>query len=162
MESRKQTEILRHQEEQLRQNEIELNRKLREAREEVKNQFKEVEKIKIRNEKTLEGVLDAVVTIDQEGIIELFNKAAEQLFGYQRNDVLGKNVRNLFPGDAAKRDDFIATFIDPDRLKIVGVRKESTVVNSLGDEIPVLILLSEARVGKEYTYTAFIQNISGE
>jgi len=162
LETRKQTEILRKQEEQLRQNEIELNRKLRDAREEVKNQFREVEKIKVRNEKTLEGVLDAVVTIDQEGMIELFNKAAEHLFGYQRNEILGKNIRVLFPGDAAKRDDFIVTFIDPDRLKIIGVRKEIVIVNKIGDEIPVLILLSEARVGKEYTYTAFIQNISGD
>ncbi len=160
LETKRQTEILRQQEELLRQNEIELNRKLREAREEVKNQFKEIEKVKIRNEKTLEGVLDSVVTIDQEGIIEFFNKAAEQLFGYDRSEVLGKNIRVLFPGDAAKRDEFIATYVDPDKLKIIGQRKEITIVNKDGDEIPVLILLSEARVGKEYTYTAFIQNIS--
>jgi len=160
LETKRQTEILRMQEEQLRQSEVELNRKLREAREEVKTQFKEIEKVKIRNEKTLEGFLDVVVSIDQDGTIDFFNKAAEQLFGYDRTEVLGKNIRILFPTDAARHDEFIATFIDPDKLKTVGIRKEITISNKAGDEIPVLILLSEARVGKEYTYTAFIQNIS--
>ncbi|SDC12496.1 PAS domain S-box protein [Williamwhitmania taraxaci] len=160
LETKRQTEILRIQEEQLRQSEVELSRKLREAREEVKTQFKEIEKVKIRNEKTLEGFLDVVISIDQDGTIDFFNKAAEQLFGYDRNEVLGKNVRLLFPADAAKHDEFIANFVDPDKLKIVGVRREITITNKLGDELAVLILLSEARVGKEYTYTAFIQNIS--
>ena len=160
LETKRQTEILRIQEEQLRQNEVELSKKLREAREEVKIQFKEIEKVKIRNEKTLEGFLDVVISIDQDGTIEFFNKAAEQLFGYDRTEVLGKNIRMLFSSEAAKQDEFVANFIDPDKLKTVGIRKEITITNKAGEDVPVLILLSEARVGKEYTYTAFIQNIS--
>lgn len=160
LETKRQTEILRIQEEQLRQSEVELSKKLREAREEVKNQFKEIEKVKIRNEKTLEGFLDVVISIDQDGTIDFFNKAAEQLFGYDRTEVLGKNIRMLFSSEVVKHDEFLANFVDPEKLKTVGVRKEITITNKLGEELSVLILLSEARVGKDYTYTAFIQNIS--
>lgn len=160
LETKRQTEILRIQEEQLRQSEVELSRKLREAREEVKNQFKEIEKVKIRNEKTLEGFLDVVISIEQDGTVDFFNKAAELLFGYDRTEVLGKNIKTLFSPEVIKHDEFVANFVDPDKLKIVGVRKEITITNKAGEEIPVLILLSEARVGKDYTYTAFIQNIS--
>ena len=92
IESKRQNEQLKQQEEMLRQNEVQLNKKLREAREEVKNQFKEIEKVQIRNEKTLEGFLDAIITTDQDGVVEFFNKAAEELFEIDRTEVLGQNA----------------------------------------------------------------------
>ncbi|MFW6369928.1 MAG: PAS domain S-box protein, partial [Bacteroidota bacterium] len=61
-ETRKQTEQLKIQEEKLRLSGIELSKKLDQAKAEMKQQFKEIEKIKIRNERTLEGALDAIVT----------------------------------------------------------------------------------------------------
>lgn len=160
METRGQTEQLKIQEEMLRTNEIELNRKLREARDEVKNQFKEIEKVKIRNEKTLEGFLDAIITIDQDGVIQFYNKAAELLFGFEKNSVLGQNIRILFPNDTNGKDEFLSAFLDPNGDKIVGERREITITTIDGSEKNVLMLLSETKIGREVTYTAFIQNIS--
>jgi PAS domain S-box-containing protein len=160
METKRQTEQLKVQEEQLRQNEIELNRKLREAREEVKNQFKEIEKAKIRTEKTLEGFLDAIIMIDQDGIIQFFNNAAVELFRTKKEEVLGQNIRVLFPHDINSVDEFLETFLDSDKEKIIGQRREINITTKDGEEIPVLMLISETKIGREVTYTAFIQNIS--
>ncbi len=159
-ESKAQNEQLKIQDEMLRQNEIELNKKLREAREEVKNQFKEIEKAKIRNEKILEGFLDAIITTDQTGVVQFFNKAAEQLFGIDRKEVLGQNIKTLFPNGNRPKDDFLDAYLDPEAEKIVGQRREITITTKDGNEIPVLMLISEAKLGREITYTAFIQNIS--
>ncbi len=159
-ETKEQTERLMIQEEQLRQNEVELNRKLREAREEVKNQFKEVEKVKIRNEKILEGFLDAVIITDRDGTVSFFNNAAEQLFETTKSNVIGQNIRSLFPSDIDGKDDFLDSYLDPEREKVVGQRREINITTQSGEEIPVLMLLSETRIGREVTYTAFIQNIS--
>lgn len=160
METKEQTEQLKRQEEMLRLNEVELNRKLREAKEDIKNQFKEIEKVKIRNEKTLEGFLDAIITTDQDGIVQFFNPAAEELFGVNRNDVLGQNIRILFPPDATEKDEFLAAYLDPEKPAITGERREITITKNDGEEINVLMLLTEAKVGREVTLTAFIQNIS--
>ena len=162
IELKRQNEQMKQQEEQLRQNELQLNRKLREAREEVKNQFKEIEKVQIRNEKTLEGFLDAIITTDQDGVVEFFNKAAEELFGIERSEVLGQNVRLLFPDDLLplQSDDFLKRYLDPEGEKIVGERREVQMRNSAGEDNSVLMLLSEARVGRKVSYTAFIQQIS--
>jgi PAS domain S-box-containing protein len=160
METKEQTEQLKRQEEMLRLNEVELNRKLREAKEDIKNQFKEIEKVKIRNEKTLEGFLDAIITIDQDGIIQFFNPAAEELFGVSRNDVFGQNIQILFPPDATEKDEFLAAYLDPEKQAITGERREITITKNDGEEINVLMLLTEAKVGREVTLTAFIQNIS--
>ncbi|NJK97733.1 MAG: hypothetical protein HC905_25015 [Bacteroidales bacterium] len=50
----------------------------------------------------------------------------------------------------------------PGGQKTIGQRREIKITNKNGDDIPVLFLLSEARVDDENTYTAFIQNIEVE
>ncbi|MBS3807757.1 MAG: PAS domain S-box protein, partial [Bacteroidales bacterium] len=137
-----------------------LTKKLEEAREEVKRRFRDMEKEKLRNERTLEGASDAIVTIDQKGTIKFFNKAAEQLWQIEKSMVLNRNINKLFPDEKNKREEFIERLLDPQKDKIVGERKEVTIVNSNHEEIPVIILLSMAKVEDETTYTAFIQNIS--
>lgn len=160
LETKIQTDQLLKQEEMLRMNEVELNKKLREAREEVKNQFKEIEKVKIRTEKTLEGFLDAIITSDHDGVIQFFNKAAEELFEVKREEVIGQSIRILFPEDIEGKDEFIDAYLDPNKEKLTGMRREINITTREGNEISVLILLTEAKLGREITYTAFIQNIS--
>jgi PAS domain S-box-containing protein len=162
METQRQTEQLRIQEEQLRQAGAELSRKLDKAKAEMELQYKEVEKVKIRNERTLEGALDAIVTINQEGRIEFFNKAAEDLWGIPRKEAQGMNIRILFSADNLKNDDFVSRLVDPTAKKLTGMRQEVKITTRDGNDVPVLMLLSEAKVDDENTYTAFIQNIEVE
>ena len=149
-------------EEALKHSKEELGLLLEEARNEVKEQFKEVEAIKIRNELTLEGALDSIITIDKEGKLQFFNAAAENLWGYDRGEVLGQNISKLFSEETIKNDVFAAKFVTPGEQKLVGERREIPIKNKFGEEIPVLFLLSEASVGEEYSVTAFIQNIEVE
>ena len=128
----------------------------------MKLQFKEIEKIKVRTELTLEGAFDAIITINAVGSIEFFNKAAEDLWGIDKKEAIGKNVKMLFSKESIKNDDFVAKYVAPGTDKIVGMRKEVNIKNSNGEEKPVLFLLSEAKVGDDHTYTAFIQNIEVE
>jgi PAS domain S-box-containing protein len=162
IESQRQTEQLRIQEDKLRQAGAELSRKLDKAKAEMEQQYKEVEKVKIRNERTLEGALDAIFTINQEGRIEFFNKAAEDLWGLARKEVLGMHVKILFSEAIAKEDEFVSNLLATGVDKVVGQRKEIKITNSSGVDDNVLILLSEAKVDDENTYTAFIQNIEVE
>lgn len=100
--------------------------------------------------------------ISSKGNIEFFNKAAEQLWKLKRKDIVGKNINRLFSEDLIISDNFINSLVDPEKEKIVGKRKEIKITSSDGTDIPVLILLSEAKIEKEYTYTAFIQTIEVE
>jgi PAS domain S-box-containing protein len=162
METIKQTELLKDQEEKLRNSRVELRAKLKEAKEEMKQQFKEIEKIKLRNERTLEGALDAIVTINQAGVIQFFNKASEELWNYSKDDILGKSVSMLFSEQQINDDEFIRSYVSPGAQKTIGQRKEASITDRDGEEKPVLFLLSEAIVDNEHTYTAFIQNIEVE
>jgi PAS domain S-box-containing protein len=160
--TQQQNELLKKQEAELKAHENDLQEKLAEARREVKAQFQEIEKIKVRNEKTLEGAHDAIITINQAGDVEFFNRAAETLWGYSRNEVLGKNIKMLFRNYTADEDEFMVNLLHPEKRKVVGVRKETNILAKDGTEKPVIILLAGAKVQNEYTYTAFIQNIEVE
>jgi PAS domain S-box-containing protein len=159
IESRKQTELLRKQEEELRLSRLDLRAQLKQSKDEVRQQFKEIEKVKIRNERTLEGALDAIITIDSHGIIKFFNNAAEELWGIKKDGALGRSITKLF-SEKEYHDEFINSFIDPNSEKIIGQRKEVTIKDTKGEEKSVIFFLSQAKVEDETTYTAFIQNIS--
>jgi PAS domain S-box-containing protein len=162
IESQKQTEQLKIQEEKLRFAGEELQKKLEEARAEMRKQFEEVEKIKLRNERTLEGALDAIVTINQGGTIEFFNKAAEELWGIDRKDAIGNNIKLLFSPESIEQEEFVQSFVTPGADKTIGVRKEVNITTQSGEEMSVLFLLSQATVDDQQTFTAFIQNIEVE
>jgi len=149
-------------EEELKHSKDELGIMLDEAKKEVTEQFKEVEAVKIRNEKTLEGALDAILTTNKEGIVEFFNVAAEKLWGFDRNEVLGQHVELLFSKETVQNDEFISAFVSNEKEKIIGERREAPIKNKIGEEVAVLFLLSEAKVGDDHSYTAFIQNVEVE
>jgi len=160
LETQKQTELLKQQEQELKQSRVDLKAQLEKAREEVKQQFKEIEKVQKRTERTLEGASDAILTFDHHGVIKFFNKAAEELWEIERDIVLGRKISKLFPKDKYE-DEFINTLLDPNEEKIIGQRKEVTIESiKTGKEKSVIFLLSMARLEDEVSYTAIIQNIS--
>jgi PAS domain S-box-containing protein len=149
-------------EEALKHSKEELGQMLEEAKNEVKEQFAEIEAVKIRNEKMLEGALDAIITTNNDGVVEFFNAAAEKLWGYGRNEVLGQQSSMLFSKETNKTNEFVSAFVTKEGTKIVGERREVPIRNKYGEDVFVLMLLSEAKVGEEYSHTAFIQNVEVE
>ncbi|NOQ24416.1 MAG: PAS domain-containing protein [Bacteroidales bacterium] len=159
IETQKQTELLRRHEELLNQAKVDLKAQLRQAREDVKMQFKEIEKVQRRTELTLQGASDAIITFDQNGVVKFFNKAAADLWEIDKDAVIGRNIKKLFP-DEKYDDEFINSLLDSNAEKIVGERKEVDIKNANGEDVSVIIILSMARIEGETSYTAFIQNIS--
>lgn len=162
IETQQQAQKLIDQEDKLKQSQAELAKKLDDARKEMKEQFHEIEMIKVRNEKTLEGALDAIMSFNQNGFVQFFNKAAENLWGYDKADVMNKKIDILFSEESANNDEFVKGMITPGTSKPVGYRKEVQILSKSGESLSVLVLLSEAEVNNAYTYTAFIQNIEVE
>jgi PAS domain S-box-containing protein len=159
IESKKQNEALKKQEKLLRESEKELSKKLKTVKLEMQEQFKEIEHIKIRNERTLEGALDAIITTSHDNKILFFNQAAVDLLKFSKDEVMGKSVDMLFSAKVIDEDDFVSKYVNPGDNKVIGKRKEVSFKAKDGNEISVLLLLSKAQVDKENTYTAFIQTI---
>jgi len=116
-----------------------------------------------RLETVLEEALDAVVSIDDKNRVIFFNAAAEKLWGYARNEVLGENVKMLVPMDIQHRHD---GFVEQNRNSgediIVGTNREVMMFRKDGSPVWVSLALNKVVEGKSITYTAFIRDITAE
>jgi len=130
---------------------------------ELQQKLEEIRAVKIRNEKTLEGAMDAIITINSEEKVELYNRAAEELFGYSKQEVIGQSITMLLPAayKSLNSGDVIG-YLKSEANRFKGARSEVTAADKWGNELSLLLTISEAQIGDDYTYTAFIQNISVE
>src|ERR1700744_1113081 len=70
----------------------------------------------------LETVPDAMVVIDQHGVILQFRKAAERLFGWRAEDVCGQNVRVLMPSPYHEQHDgYLHRYLTTGERRIIGI-----------------------------------------
>ena len=149
-------------EQELLNSEENLKLELNNAKTELKDQFKEIEQEKVRNELILEGMLDAILSVNSTGTITFFNKAAEDLWGHSKENLIGQNISQLFSKQTIETDDFVSNLVDLDKDTYVSVRQEVNILNKWNEESSVLMLISEADLNGEKTYTAFVQNIEME
>ncbi|MEM1432536.1 MAG: PAS domain S-box protein [Pseudomonadota bacterium] len=107
--------------------------------------------------------VDAVVSIDEQNIVTRFNPAAERLWGYDADEVLGKNVSMLVPPEMQSRHD---GFVNANRTtgvdKIVGTSREVQFPRKDGTQVWGKLSLSRVKVGDSITYTAFVQDVTAE
>ena len=73
----------------------------------------------------LSTAIDGIVTIDIKGTILSFNKSAESIFGWNQEEVLGKNVKMLMNDDIANQHDgFLSNSANHELKKVIGVNRE--------------------------------------
>jgi PAS domain S-box-containing protein len=168
LELQRQAEELRSQGEKLKTytSELEdikqnLSEKLNEASKGLLKKINDIEYEKAKNVAVLEGCVDGVISFNQEGIIEYFNHAAEEIWSIQRENVIGKNIKTLMPVEIAAKDNGISAFYSNNGAsKEIDVRTEISFNDSGGNSIDLLATLTKAKVGEETTFTIFSQKIS--
>ena len=112
---------------------------------------------------TLEQALDAVVAIDENNEVTFFNAAAEKLWGYDRSEVVGRNVKMLVPGFMqSKHDGYVNTNRTTGQDKIVGTSREVVIERADGGRKWGLLSLSKIYANDKITYTAFLKDVTEE
>ena len=110
----------------------------------------------------LELASDAIVSIDADQRITLFNQEAEKIFGYSADEVLGQSLDLLLPTrSTADYYSRIAEFNKPfGNAKRIGEHREIMARRKDGTEFPAEVSLSKLAIGDEIIFTAFIQDVS--
>lgn len=109
----------------------------------------------------LATVPDAMVVIDEAGLILTFSAAAEKMFGYSEQEVLGRNVSMLMPSpDRERHDRSLANYLTTGQRKIIGVGRVTTALHSDGNTFPIELAVGEAWVGERRIFTGFIRDLT--
>jgi two-component system sensor kinase FixL len=118
-------------------------------------------KILARWESFLDSARDAVVCIDPEGTILLFNTVAEEIFGHPRNDVVGGPVSRLMPEPwAAEHDQYLARYRTTGEPHVIGRIRNVEGLRASGELFPVELSVSEMREGDFTVYLAIIRDMT--
>ncbi|MBP7062725.1 PAS domain-containing sensor histidine kinase [Ferrovibrio sp.] len=93
----------------------------------------------------IDTMIDGVILIDHGGIVRLYNPACEKLFGYQPDEVLGRNVKMLMPSPYhEEHDGYIRHYQHTGEKRIIGIGREVIGRRKDGGEFPFELAVAEA------------------
>ena len=109
----------------------------------------------------LETAAEGIVTIDERGIVESLNPAACQIFGYQAEEVIGRNVKMLMPSSYGDHHDGnLANYLRTGEAKIIGIGREVVGQRKDGSLFPMELSVGEVRLGERRLFTGLVRDIS--
>ena len=109
----------------------------------------------------VENVGEGIATISAAGTIELFNPAAERMFGYRSADILGKSVRLLLPEPSANEPSgYLERYLLPDEAHATGVGREVQARHGSGACFPIELRISEFYLDGRRQFIGIMRDIS--
>jgi PAS domain S-box-containing protein len=108
----------------------------------------------------LEACPDGVVSIDSDGTIQTFNSAAERLFGYTRDEVVGRSVDVLMPeSESDQRAAGLSAFRAATRPETLGARRQVTARRRDGTTFGIELAVVESLVAGSPIFTALMREV---
>ena len=109
----------------------------------------------------LETAPDAIIVIDEHGIMESYSPAAERLFGYRADEALGQNVSILMPSPYRERhDSYLNHYLETGERRIIGIGRVVVGRRKDGSTFPMELAVGEARVSGRRVFTGFIRDLT--
>jgi two-component system sensor kinase FixL len=109
----------------------------------------------------LDTVSDAMIVIDERGVMQSFSAAAERLFGYRAADVLGKNVKLLMPSPYREgHDGYLERYLRTGEKRIIGVGRVVVGERKDGSTFPMELSVGEMRSSNQRFFTGFVRDLT--
>jgi two-component system sensor kinase FixL len=109
----------------------------------------------------LDTMPEAMVVIDETGIMQSFSSAAERLFGYAAAEAIGRNVSMLMPQPYRNdHDGYIRRYLATGERRIIGIGRVVVGARRDGSTFPMELAVGEMRSGDRRYFTGFIRDLS--
>jgi PAS domain S-box-containing protein len=128
---------------------------------ESRRYLKKLKETEERIRAIVDTAVDGVITIDSKGHILSYNPAAEKIFGYGKDEILGRNVSLLMPESFARHhDQSLHDYNKTGKARILGIGREVQGKDKSGKVFPMDLSVGECWVGDERIFTGIVRDIS--
>lgn len=108
-----------------------------------------------------ESAVDGIIVIDAKGAIKAFNPAAERLFGYRADEVLGENVKLLMPSpDREQHDRYISHYLETGVPRIIGTGREVRGRRKDGSTFPLHLSVGRMEIDGQPAFTGIVHDLT--
>ncbi|MEY4188054.1 MAG: Sensor protein FixL [Planctomycetota bacterium] len=115
----------------------------------------------VRYRAVLNTAVDAIITIDESGVIVSSNPATTRMFGYTEQELQDRNISMLMPQPyRSEHDGYISRYLQTGRARIIGIGRQIKAVRRNGDEFLVHLAISEFNVSGRNYFTGIIRDLS--
>lgn len=102
----------------------------------------------------------AVITINEQGLIQSFSAEAEHCFGYREDEAIGRNVNILMPDpDHSQHDQYLKHYLETGEKKIIGRARPVFAERKNGEKFPAMLHISEFKDGVRI-FVGFVEDLS--
>ncbi len=109
----------------------------------------------------LDTVPDAMIVIDEKGIMQSFSAAAERLFGRTAGEVIGQNANLLMPAPYhAAHDGYLARYLATGERRIIGIGRVVVGLRRDGSTFPMELSVGEMRIAERRFFTGFVRDLT--
>jgi PAS domain S-box-containing protein len=131
------------------------------SQEQLARQAEQLREGEARLRAVVDTAAEGIIVIDEQGIVESFNPAAERIFGFARDEVEGRNVSMLMPEPYRQEHDaHLERYRSTGEKKIIGIGREVLGQRKGGSVFPLELAAAEMYVGGRRKFTGMVRDIS--
>lgn len=131
------------------------------AEESLATQADQLRESEARVRAIVETAAEGIIVIDERGMIDRFNPAAERMFGYTEAEVAGKNISMLMPSPhREEHDGYLARYLKTGEKRIVGIGREVMGMRKDGAIFPMDLAVSEVRLADHRMFTGIVRDVT--
>jgi two-component system sensor kinase FixL len=109
----------------------------------------------------LDTVPDAMIVIDEKGMVQSFSAAAERLFGWTSAEISGRNVHELMPSPYREaHDSYLQRYLTTGERRIIGIGRVVVGQRRDGSTFPMELAVGEMRVSERRFFTGFVRDLT--
>lgn len=114
-----------------------------------------------RNRAIVETAVNAIITINERGIIESVNTSTVRMFGYAKEEMIGRNVSMLMPSPYREQHDgYLGNYLRTGERKIIGIGRETLAQRKDGSIFPMDLSVGEVKLPRGRIFAGIIRDIS--
>ncbi|SOD41535.1 PAS domain S-box-containing protein [Nitrosovibrio sp. Nv4] len=136
---------------------------VKEMRDSLVDTIAQVRESEARTGALVSNLIDGVVSVNEQGVIETFNPAAERIFGYPENEIIGQNIGLLFPEleqGKGQRADYFKNYLETEGSRALGVVTEVVGLRKSGATFPLDVAVVEIGGGDDRMFVVIFRDIS--